>query len=92
MKPRPAGAIQSRGSRTRVLVVSGGSLTYWTDERSTSRFTYRPTGPASVAEPGSLEFFLIERYLLFSTTRRRRLRTGRVHHPPCQFSDARVEQ
>ncbi len=35
-----------------------------------------------LAEPGTLEFFLIERYLLFALTRNRRLATGRVYHPP----------
>jgi hypothetical protein len=32
--------------------------------------------------PGSLEWFLVERYLLFSADRRGRLACGRVHHAP----------
>ncbi len=38
-------------------------------------------GELSVAEPGSLAFFLIERYVLYSS-RRGRLFSGRVHHTP----------
>jgi uncharacterized protein YqjF (DUF2071 family) len=56
-----------------------------------SRFHYRPRGPARTAEPGSLEFFLIERYLLFSLGRRGRLFTGRVWHEPYAFADAQLD-
>jgi uncharacterized protein YqjF (DUF2071 family) len=34
------------------------------------------------AQAGTLEHFLVERYLLFATDRKLRLRTGRVHHQP----------
>lgn len=34
------------------------------------------------AQPGTLEHFLVERYLLFATDRKFRMRTGRVHHEP----------
>ena len=34
------------------------------------------------AEPGTLEWFLAERYLLFSADKRGRILTGRVHHEP----------
>lgn len=37
-------------------------------------------GTGSTAEPGSLEHFLAERYLLFSTDRSGRLHRGQVHH------------
>ena len=42
---------------------------------------YRPTGQVAPAAPGSLEFFLAERYLLYSSSRRG-LRTAPVHHAP----------
>lgn len=61
-------------------------------EPDTASFSYRPDGPASVAEPGSLEFFLAERYLLFSASPEGRLHTGRVHHPPYQLQPARCER
>ena len=37
---------------------------------------------ARAAEPGTLEWFLAERYLLFSADKRGRIFTGRVHHDP----------
>ena len=40
---------------------------------------YHPTGPVAAAAPGTLEFFLAERYLLYSWTGRA-LRTARVAH------------
>jgi uncharacterized protein YqjF (DUF2071 family) len=42
--------------------------------------------------PGSFEFFLVERYRLFSwNAKRRRLYTGRVHHAPYRVQRATVE-
>ncbi|MGC6464430.1 MAG: YqjF family protein [Akkermansiaceae bacterium] len=43
------------------------------------------------AEPGSLEFFLLERYLLFSASPKGTLKSGRVHHPPYRFHQLPVE-
>jgi uncharacterized protein YqjF (DUF2071 family) len=40
-------------------------------------------------EPGSLEFFLVERYLLYAKTPRG-LKTGRVHHSPYRLRSARA--
>ncbi len=40
---------------------------------------YHPTGPVAAAVPGTLEFFLAERYLLYAWTGRA-LRTARVAH------------
>ncbi|BCX49479.1 DUF2071 domain-containing protein [Haloferula helveola] len=48
----------------------------------TSRFVYEPAREGAAAEPGSLEFFLAERYLLYSADPRNRIHTGRVHHAP----------
>jgi uncharacterized protein YqjF (DUF2071 family) len=47
-------------------------------------YRYRPAGRAREATPGSLNFFLVERYRLFAF-RRGRLLTGRVYHPPYQL-------
>lgn len=56
-----------------------------------ARFTcrYRPTGEVASAVPGSLEFFLAERYLLYAWTGRA-LRSARVFHPPYPLQPARV--
>jgi len=48
---------------------------------------YQPTGPVAEAAPGSLEFFLAERYLLYSRSGRG-LRTARVHHAPYPLQPA----
>ncbi len=42
-------------------------------------------------EPGSLEFFLVERYLLYAA-RGGRLWSGRVFHPPYRLREAHVER
>jgi uncharacterized protein YqjF (DUF2071 family) len=48
---------------------------------------YSPTGPASPAAVGSLEFFLAERYLLYAWNGRA-LSTARVHHAPYPLQSA----
>ncbi len=50
----------------------------------------RVIGPASGAEPGSLEHFLVERYLLYSV-RRGRLWRGQVHHNPYPIQATEVD-
>lgn len=52
------------------------------------RYTPDATPPRS-AEPGTLEFFLAERYILYSRTRGRLFR-GRVHHAPYPLQGARL--
>lgn len=46
--------------------------------------------PAGRALPGTLEHFLIERYILFSTDRHGTLRRGQVHHAPYPVRTARL--
>lgn len=46
---------------------------------------------AGSAVPGSLEHFLIERYILYSQ-KRGRLLEGRVHHSPYPLREARLER
>jgi len=48
---------------------------------------YGPIGPASPAVPGSLAFFLAERYLLYAWNGRA-LSTARVHHAPYPLAPA----
>ncbi|HEY0790098.1 MAG TPA: DUF2071 domain-containing protein [Chthoniobacterales bacterium] len=49
--------------------------------RAALDYRYRPVGKGREAVPGSLDFFLVERYRLFAW-RASRLLTGRVYHPP----------
>ena len=56
-----------------------------------SLFRYRGMGAARRSEPGSLEFFLAERYVLFSRpSNSSQLRSGRVHHRSYALLDAEV--
>ena len=57
-------------------------------ESVVSHYHYAPVGDLREAAPGTLEFFLLERYLLFSTAADGRIHTGRVHHAPYPFADA----
>jgi uncharacterized protein YqjF (DUF2071 family) len=43
------------------------------------------TQAAVTASPGTLDHFLVERYVLFAASRRGLLWTGRVHHPPYRY-------
>lgn len=56
---------------------------------SSSTFAYRGEGPERVADPGSFEFFLVERYLLFAwRAGKQQLLRGRVVHPAYRIRDA----
>lgn len=63
-----------------------------TARRDRSAFEYAGEGPSEEAEPGSLEFFLIERYVLFARHRRGHLLHGRVWHPPYRLQRAEVRR
>ncbi|MDX1523059.1 MAG: DUF2071 domain-containing protein, partial [Anaerolineae bacterium] len=64
-----------------------------TDRKQASRFNYRGLGHTYQAEPGSLEFFLVERYILFAySSRRNRLAVGQVHHQPYAICPADVSK
>ena len=52
-------------------------------------YRFRPSDELGEAKPGSLEFFLIERYRLFSV-RGGQVQTGRVYHSPYQLREATV--
>jgi len=47
-------------------------------------------GPAAPSAPGTLEHFLIERYILYSEDEQRRLHRARVHHQPYPVQRADV--
>ncbi len=74
--------------------VEGERIAYRSRRRGddhTARFDYAPTAPPHEAAPGSLEFFLAERYRLFAQRRDGGLFSGQVHHVPYPLSPARVE-
>lgn len=49
---------------------------------------YAPIGGRFQASPGSLEYFLTERYCLYGATRRRRLFRLEIQHPPWELHPA----
>lgn len=57
---------------------------------ATCRVRCRPLGEPAAARPGTLEHFLAERYLLYTTARDGTLRRGAVHHAPYPLQRAEV--
>src|SRR5207237_4957909 len=54
---------------------------------------YNPSDtPMTIAAAGSLEFFLIERYILYATDESHALRRARVHHQPYPIRRADVSE
>jgi uncharacterized protein len=51
---------------------------------------YRPLSPARTSPPGSLEYFLTERYCLYAVEAQRVYR-GEIHHLPWPLQDAEAE-
>ncbi len=60
-------------------------------EEQTVVLAYQPRGELYEAEVGSLLFFLVERYLLYSQNRSGELFTGRVHHEPYRMAEVVAE-
>ena len=52
---------------------------------------YRPEGAVFQAKPGSLEWFLAERYCLYATDEHGALQRAEIHHPPWPLQAADVE-
>ena len=48
-------------------------------------------GPPTTATPGTIDFFLLERYTFF-TERKKQLWAGQVYHPPYVFTSAHVHE
>jgi uncharacterized protein len=73
------GVVESEG----VLRLSYASTRLYPDPRpATTRIEAEVRSPIEPARVGSLEYFLAERYLLYSASRGGILSTGRVHHTP----------
>ena len=54
-------------------------------------YSWEPQGSPGTAAPGTIEFFLLERYIFF-TERKKQLWAGQVYHPPYSFSSASVTE
>ena len=53
--------------------------------------SYRPVGESFNSRPGTLEYFLTERYCLYSADARRRIWRGDIHHRPWPLQPAEAE-
>jgi uncharacterized protein YqjF (DUF2071 family) len=60
---------------------------------ATFRGYYKPTGPAFLSTPGTLESWLTERYCLYAANQRGTLWRGEIHHQqwPLQLAEAAIE-
>jgi len=52
------------------------------------RALYWPNGDVYHAEPGSLDYFLTERYCMYTLDEEQRVLTGEIHHPPWPLQHA----
>lgn len=71
-----------------------GFISYQSQRKSTDQvanYRYRGEGEVRTASPDTLEFFLLERYLLFSTDKTGSIKIGQVHHRPYPFQEANCE-
>lgn len=59
-------------------------------DKQVGSFRYRPTGTPAPADERTLEFFLVERYILFAELGNGKLATGQVHHSPYRVQPAEV--
>ena len=64
---------------------------YGTEAHLGSRFHFRPISDAYLAAPGTLEFFLIERYVLFAYSKRNKLYSGRVWNSPYPLTNVEAD-
>ena len=53
--------------------------------------SYRPTGATFQAQPGSLDYFLTERYCLYTVNDKFELLIVEIHHPPWPLQQAEAE-
>ncbi|MFT3684691.1 MAG: DUF2071 domain-containing protein [Phycisphaerales bacterium] len=66
------------------------STTRSVNPRAALRCEWEAGSPLPASEPGSLAWFLTERYALFSVGRRGRICRGRITHPRWPLRDARL--
>lgn len=77
------------------LAKNGRSIDYTSRRKAPgelpAKFIYETPLKTAAAPEGSLEWFLVERYYLFSSGKNGGLFSGRVHHPPYQIAPARCD-
>jgi uncharacterized protein YqjF (DUF2071 family) len=79
-------------SRMSARIAKDGTVDYTNHRRGdrvASSFRYTISPDSALAEPGTLEFFLVERYWLFASSPRG-IRRGQVHHSPYPVAQAQA--
>jgi uncharacterized protein len=56
------------------------------------RYRWRPHEQGQITQPGTRDFFLVERYRLYAVDRRGQRYVGRVEHEPYQVQEAAVSE
>jgi uncharacterized protein YqjF (DUF2071 family) len=59
--------------------------------RQDHRYRWRPVGEIAESQVGTFEYFVAERYVLFSARRDGKFSTGRVFHPPYRLQKVDLE-
>ena len=60
--------------------------------KTVGEYAWTRSGPVELAQPGKLDFFLVERYVLFASLPGGKLATGRVHHVPYPLQQTELLQ
>ena len=70
----------------------GEQILYFSARAANAEFhgQYEPVGPAALRDPGTLEYWLTERYCLY-TVHHGTVWRGDIHHAPWPLQDARAE-
>jgi uncharacterized protein YqjF (DUF2071 family) len=81
--------------RARMTIQRAGGEIHYCSRRIGGRAEliarYRATGPPRHPQPGTLEYFLTERYCLYTLDARRRMLRAEIHHPPWPLQPAAGE-
>ena len=78
----------------RAITRSGGRIHYRSQARAAPallRATSEPAGPPAHPAAGTLEYFLTERYCLYTLDRTGQVRRADIHHPPWPLQPAHAE-
>jgi uncharacterized protein YqjF (DUF2071 family) len=76
------------------VTAEDGAVRYQSDRddgAASFEATYAPAGPPYRATPGTLEYFLAERYCLYNVDRRGRPYALDIHHPPWDLQPATAQ-
>ncbi len=73
------------------MIVYNSKRTHANTPPAQFRARYRPTGPAACSTPGSLPYWLTERYCLYTLNRRGDVYRLDIHHGPWSLQPAELE-